>query len=196
MRRDEPQIWEVGGVGAPPELLDGLMEPGERLLWAARLPSSRFDTFRVYLIFVSLLVTMLFLYLAPWGTSISEHCPPGADRTCRKLYFLSWPLVACGAYLSIGTIYIVWQSKTSPWCLAFGVSTRRAIFLDEKRPKNTWWTAFATGKARIDRFGSVRFGKSRSAVSFPGLEASVASRAVYWANEGRFEVADSTGTAP
>jgi hypothetical protein len=105
-------------------------------------------------------------------------------------------MVACGVYLSVGTIYTVWQSKTSPWWLAFGVSTRRAIFLDEKRPKNTRWTTIEAGKARIDKFGSVRFGRSRSAVSFPGLEASVASRAVYWANEGRFQVADPAGTAP
>jgi hypothetical protein len=188
------QLWEVGGGGSPPSLLVEMMEPGESLLWAVRFKSNRFDTKRAWLFFIILLLTVLFLYLAPWGESISEYCGSGADRSCPRIYFFAWPLVACGTFLSVGIAHTHWKSKSSPWWISYGISTKRALQIDERRPKAIRSANLDRTAARISFLGSVRVGKSKSAMVFPGLDNSVARRAVYWVNEGRFRIDNPTGT--
>jgi hypothetical protein len=186
--------WAIGSVRAPPAPLANAMQNGERLLWAATLPGSRTLRPLIWLGVMLLPGVLLALHIAPWAQSMAEFCADDQSYSCRKLYRSALPMLVV-ALISLALILtIVWKAKRSPSTLYLGVSTCRALMIDGRKPHEVYSKPLDGNPARVDVFGTVWFGKSKTKPAFATLERPDADRAAYFANEGRFRI-DLVGKA-
>ncbi|HLQ20278.1 MAG TPA: hypothetical protein VK146_14995 [Tabrizicola sp.] len=179
-------VWEYGKRGAPPPVFDRYVDDGETILWLATLPSQRFQQRLGWLCLVGIGMAMIGYLLVPWDQSMAEYCATDQSRSCRKFYILAWPMLGFGAWTTIFGAIQAWKSKARPWTIYLAVTTKRALWMDSRKPDKIRSADVKPNLARIDWAGITRFDKSKSALSFTGIDHQDARRAVYWANQGRF----------
>lgn len=190
------ETWELGLEQAPPFQFADTLGDEERLLWSATLSSDRLlQRFGWGGVFFLCCASFMFS-LAPWGQTVAEYCASHGRSRCHSSYYLSWPVTAILSWFSGHLFYAGWKSRDAPWLIHYGLTTGRALMVHCRKHQKSRVAQLERGEARIDWLGDVRFGRSRAMLAFPGLEVKDARRAVYWANEGRFQVADPAGTAP
>jgi hypothetical protein len=126
---------------------------------------------------------------------MAEYCANSRSSSCEGKFLLAWPSAGFSTWLTVYMLRLAWISRLASWQDLYGVSTERALTIDGHKPGKIHSARLDRHKAGIDLFGSVRFGGSRTGLSFPGLDKQHARRAVYWANEGRFRIDGETGAA-
>jgi hypothetical protein len=186
--------WEAGSNFAPPARLAHVMTADESLLWCATVPGSRLLARRILGGAFCLSLAIWLAREAPRGHSMAEYCANSSNSRCETTFLLAWPLAAFCALFAIYLLLLAWKSRVSPWQDLYCVSSVRALRIDGHKPGKVHGTQLDRNQARVDWFGDVRFSRSRTGLSFPGLDDRDARRAVYWANEGRFR-SDFLGAA-
>jgi hypothetical protein len=178
--------WEAGIGRMPPDSFQTILDEDEKLLWAVRMKSEVFMLPALIFSISCAALTFFLLMIAPWSESISDYCGSDASRSCRRFYLAAWPGVVASAGLSILFISTFSKSAASPWQVSYAISTKRAFLVDERKPSQFRSVDLELQKASLNLFGAVTFGPSRRPhLSFAGLGAGPAGRAVYWANTGR-----------
>ncbi len=189
-------VWECGKRGSPPYVFDRHLDDGETILWAATIPSQRFQQRLGWLCVIGIVVTMIAYPLLPWDQSMAEYCATDQSRSCRKFFILAWPMVGLGAWMTMFGAMQAWRSRARPWMIYLGVTTKRALWMDSRKPDKIRSADLKPNLARIDWAGMIRFDKSKSTLSFTAIDDQDARRAVYWANEGRFRADIPIGAEP
>jgi hypothetical protein len=185
--------WEVGSDQEPPGQLSGAVSGEERLLWSATLSSGRLLQRLGWSSAFCLGLAIFMFSLAPWGETSAEYCASSKGSRCHSVYVLAWPMVALLIWSTGYLFHTAWKIRVAPWAMLYGLTTKRALRIDVRKPDKILSTRLERGQVRIDLVGDVRFSRSRSGFAFPGLEERDARRAVYWANQGRFRADLPTG---
>lgn len=186
-------VWENGKRGSLPPVFDTHLADGEMVLWTATVPSQRFQQRLGWLCVIGILVTMFGYAFAPWGQSMAKYCATDQSRSCGKLYILAWPMIGFGAWMMVFGVAQAWKATKRPWTIYLAVTTKRALWMDSRKPDKIRSADLKPNLARIDWAGIIRFDTSKSALSFTWIDHHDARRAVYWANEGRFRADLSSG---
>jgi hypothetical protein len=182
------EIWEIGEASAPSPTLSNLMVGDERLLWLAILPADLLRTRWLWGILITLGFAALLLSVV-WGQSWTEYC--GDSRRCD--YPVVWFMAVFCTLFALYLVQLVLRNQFSPFSYFFGISTERAVWIAGNKPSSVWSSPLDRNAAGIDWFGNVRFGSARFGVSFHGLKERHATRAVFWANEGRLRLDKAGG---
>jgi hypothetical protein len=160
-----------------------LLKEDENLLWAARLSSAL--TAHRYLIeaILALTAAILFAVVAPWTKSLAEYCGPEPSGKCTVLAYILWPAVAYLAATSLWRFWSAWRAAYRPWMITYGLSDKRAFFVDERSPKTCRSVYLRLNAPKLVNARSLSFdGKS---LAFVGLPPYAAARAFHWATKGR-----------
>lgn len=193
---DAYKTWEVGQQGAPPPALKQALLPSEHLLWAAEVPVSRFVTRWILggLFFAAMAIFVF--QIAPWGQSVDEFCANYLSARCPLFYTFSWPAVILFSGFQIYALIMLWKAARSPWSNSFGITSHHSIVINGNKSGKLHRLKLEHNRAWLGPVRDVHFGKSSSALSFTTLKFSDAKRAVYWANEGRFQPEFQNGPTP
>lgn len=186
-------VWEYGKGGAPPTVFDRHIDVGEMLVWSAKVPSPRLQKGFGWLFLFGLLVGLTGFFGAPWGQSMAEYCAADQGRSCGKFYILTWPMLALGVWLTAFAAIQAWKSAARPWTISIAVTTKRALWMDSRKPDTVRSVTLQPRGAHIDWAGNIRFNKYKLSLSFTALDEADAARVVYWANEGRFHARSPIG---
>lgn len=188
MRRDHIlEYWEHGEGPAPTTaLIITLLDRNENLLWLTRFSSAANSSTYFWIGIASLAIAGIFSIAAPWGQSLVEYCGQNSLYSCRKLYYSLYAGVLVITPISTYFFWLARRAKRSPWVIAYAISTKRAIVLDERDPRDIREVDLDSYSARPGPSGQVRFGPTNKPKAISAnLRPRAAERAVYWATVGR-----------
>jgi hypothetical protein len=181
--RDLLECWESTSPQPPPELLVSLLRDEEVLLWTARISSARTANRHFREGAVLMVGVLVFIFLAPWSQTVAEYCGPEPSGRCTVFAYIVWPGIA---FVAASMLLAFWRAlnvRYRPWVMAYGLTDRRALFVDEPNPKALSYIYLRLHPARLGPSGRVVFeGTTRS---FVGLDTQAAKRALHWATEVR-----------
>jgi hypothetical protein len=180
---EDPVYWEFTSHERPPATLVPLLKDDEDLLWAARLSSTQ--TVRRHLLeaMLTLIAAVFFALVAPWNQTVAEYCGPEPSGRCRVFAYIVWPAVTFLAASSLWSFWSVWRTTCRPWKITYGLSDRRAFFVDERSPKAFRYVYLRLNAPKLVNARSLAF--DGQSLAFVGLPPDAAARAFHWATTGR-----------
>lgn len=187
------EYWEVSSTKKPPELIASLLRDDERLLWAARVTSVA--TARSFFAkgTLAMAIAAVCLVIAPWGQTLDDYCGSNPGR-CLILFYGTWPCVAFLAIKGSFQLWSGWKAKHRPWLTTYAISTSCAFLIDESHPRDFRYIYLRLHPPKLSPKGVLGFdGKDKS---FAGLDDQSATRALYWATEGRLALAKDEDRRP
>jgi hypothetical protein len=180
---DNPVYWECTSKDQPPATLLALLEGDETLLWSARLSSELTAGRHLIQAMLSLLAALFFAAVAPWTQTVAEYCGPEPSGRCRVLAYIVWPALAFVAIASLLSFWSAWRATHRPWMITYGLSDRRAFFVNERRQKDYRYLYLRLSGPKLVRARSLAF--EGGTLAFVGLPPEEAARAFNWATTGR-----------
>jgi hypothetical protein len=186
--------WEFGLGQDQPTQIATLLPVDEKLLWAARLKSSATAKWHYRGAVLAIIAAGFFLAIAPWGESLDEYCGPNPGR-CLVLFYATWPTVLFQAGTASVLFWSGWKAEHRPWIIGYAISTKRALLIDESRPKDFRYIYLHLHPPKLEPSGILGFeGETHG---FVGLDRQSAARALYWATDGQLAVSkDQSGSTP
>lgn len=131
---DNLVYWECNSSERPPADPASLLKDDETLLWSARLSSTLTARQHLLLATFNLIAALLFAVVAPWNQTVAEYCGSEPAGRCRGIAYIVWPALAFAAVASLWNFWSAWRAICRPWMIAYGLSDRRAFFLEDRRP--------------------------------------------------------------
>jgi hypothetical protein len=180
---DNPVYWECASNEPPPASLMALLKDDETLLWAAQLSSTLTAGRHLIEAMLTLIGALFFAALAPWNQSVAEYCGPESSGKCTVFAYIVWPALAFVAASSLWSFWSVWQASYRPWMITYGLSDRRAFFVDERRPKAYRYLYLRLSAPKLLHARSLAF--EGETLAFVGLPPGAEARAYYWGTAGR-----------
>jgi hypothetical protein len=180
---DNPVYWECTSHERPPATLVPLLKDDENLHWAARL--SRTETVSRHLVeaMLTFAAAVFFAAIAPWTQTVVEYCGPEPSGRCNVFAYIVWPAVAFLIASSLWSFWSVWRATSRPWMITYGLSDKRAFFVDERRPKSFRYVYLRLNAPKLVNGRSLAF--EGHSLAFVGLPPDAAARAFHWATTGR-----------
>ena len=180
---DNPVDWECTTKDQPPATLVALLKGDETLLWSARISSELTAGRHLLQAAFSLIAALFFAAVAPWTQTVAEYCGPEPSGRCKVLAYMVWPALAYAAVASFWCFWSAWRASYRPWMITYGLSDRRAFFVDERRPKAYRYLYLRLSVPKFVHERSLAF--EGETLAFVGLPPGVAARAFYWGTAGR-----------
>lgn len=180
------EYWELGSTKKPPQLVASLLRDDERLLWAARLKSVATARSLFSRGTLTTVIAAVCLVIAPWGQTLDEYCGSNPGR-CFILFYGTWPCVAFLAIKGSFLLWSGWRAKHRPWLITYAISTSRALLMDESHPSDIRYIYLRLHPPKLSPKGVLGFDGEDN--NFAGLDDQSATRALYWATEGRLALA-------
>lgn len=180
---EEPVYWECTSTERPPADLAALLKDDETLLWAARLSSTLTARQHLLLATFNLIAALFFASVAPWNQTVAAYCGPEPSGRCEVFAYIVWPGLAFVAITLLWSFWSAWRATYRPWMITYGLSDRRAFFIDDGRPKAYRYIYLRLAPPKLVQGKRLTF--DGGTLAFVGLPTEVAARAFYWATTGR-----------
>jgi hypothetical protein len=180
---DNPVYWDCTSKEHAPATLVALLKDDETLLWAARLSSTLTAGRHLLQAMFTLIAALFFAGVAPWTETVAEYCGPEPSGRCRVLAYIVWPALAYVAVASLLSFWSAWQATYRPWMITYGLSDRRAFFVNERRQKDYRYLYLRLSAPKFIRARSLAF--EGETLAFVGLPPDEAARAFNWATTVR-----------
>jgi hypothetical protein len=167
----------------PPANLAALLKDDETLLWAARLSSTLTAHRHLLLAIFNLIAALFFAAVAPWNQTVAEYCGPEPSGRCPVIPYIVWPAFAFAAIASLWSFRSAWRATHRTWMITYGLSNKRAFFVDERRPSAARYLYLRLAAPKFLQGRSLAF--EGESLAFVGLPPYATARAFHWATTGR-----------
>jgi hypothetical protein len=148
----------------------GILEPGERLVWSAQKPKSVLLVPLIWAVIGASIFTALAANYVPTTWSVAAYCNTTHSSRCGVAFFVMWPTViyfgACAIIILFGLPSVA-KSHTQ---LCYAITSSRALRQQLGKPKSLSAVYLKGAKAERNFLGNFRVRKSKYVhVTFHGL---------------------------